>query len=373
MVIISTSVRNKKAQDKALMDIDILFETQLGNQLSSWLLSLVLTVAVLIVLRSLRSLIVRRLEHVAHGTSTQIDDLAISLLRSSRSWFFLSVSLYIGTLSLDLPGGAENLVRLIVILTLLLQAALWANQIIDYGLQQYARHTLEPETEHSNTVSILGLAIRIVLWSIILLLALDNLGIEISGLLAGLGIGGIAIALAVQNILSDLLAYVSITLDRPFKIGDFIVVDDHMGTVEQIGLKTTRIRSLSGEMIIFANHDLLGSRMRNFQDREERRVVFTIGVTYDTPAAKLTTIPAILNEVITAQEQVRFDRAHFSTFSDSSLDFETAYYVTSADYAVYMDVQQAVNLEIVRRFEQHGIEFAFPTHTVHLKSKADTS
>ncbi|MDP7260201.1 MAG: mechanosensitive ion channel family protein, partial [Anaerolineales bacterium] len=203
-------------------------------------------------------------------------------------------------------------------------------------------------------------------WSIILLLALDNLGIEISGLLTGLGIGGIAVALAVQNILSDLLAYVSIMLDRPFTVGDFIVVDDRMGTVERIGLKTTRMRSLSGELLIFANHDLLGSRLSNFQDREDRRVVFTIGVTYDTPAAKLASIPEIMREVVSAQQQVRFDRSHFHSFGDFSLQFETVYYVNSADYGVYMDVQQNINLELVRRFERADIEFAFPTQTVHL-------
>ncbi len=346
--------------------MDLLSQNWFGNPLGTWLLALALTVVAVIMLRGLRNLTVRRLQHVAHGTATQLDDLAISLLRSSRSWFFLAIALYIGALSLALPTALQDFIRLAAVFTLLLQAALWANQLIDYGLQQYALHTLQAESDRQNTVVILGLASRIVLWSIILLLALDNLGVEISGLLTGLGIGGIAIALAVQNILSDLLAYVSIMLDRPFTSGDFIVVGEHMGTVERIGLKTTRMRSLSGELVIFANHDLLGSRLRNFQDREERRVVFTVGVTYDTSASKLASIPSILREVVNQQEQVRFDRTHFSTFGDFSLDFETVYYVTSADYVVYMDVQQSVNLELVRRFEQAGIEFAFPTQTVHV-------
>ena len=346
--------------------MDILSQTWFGNPLGTWILALALTVATLILLRGLRNLIVRRVQHVAHGTATQLDDLAISLLRSSRSWFFLTMALYIGALSLALPTALQNFIRLAAVFILLLQAALWANQLIEYGLQHYARHTVQAESDRQNTVAILGLASRIVLWSIILLLALDNLGVEISGLLTGLGIGGIAVALAVQNILSDLLAYVSIMLDRPFTMGDFIVVDDRMGTVERIGLKTTRVRSLSGELLIFANHDLLGSRLSNFQDREERRVVFTIGVTYDTPAAKLASIPEMVCEVISAQQQVRFDRSHFRAFGDFSLDFETVYYVTSADYGEYMDVQQNVNLELVRRFERAGIEFAFPTQTVHV-------
>ena len=201
-----------------------------------------------------------------------------------------------------------------------------------------------------------------------LLLALDNLGIKITGLITGLGIGGITIALAVQNILGDLLAYISIMMDRPFAIGDFIVVAEFTGVVERIGLKTTRLRSLSGELLIFSNNDLLSSRMRNYKDREQRRVLFSIGVTYDTPADSLESIPIIIKDILETQENVLFDRAHFKSFGSFSIDFEVVYYVTTADYLIYMDVQQDVNLKIVRAFEKSGIEFAFPTQTVHLNT-----
>ena len=353
--------------------METLSQTWFGNIVSNWLLALLLTLAALVLLRSIRNLMVRRLERFAPSTATQIDDLAISMLRSSRSWFFLVLSLYVGTLSLTIPNSIEDFVKTAVIFSLLLQGALWANQLIDYGLQHYARHTLDAEADPNNTVTILGLASRIVLWSIILLIALDNLGVEITGLLTGLGIGGIAIALAVQNILSDLLAYVSIMMDKPFKVGDFLVVDHHMGAVEKIGLKTTRVRSLSGEMIIFANHDLLNSRLINFQDREERRAVFTFGVTYDTPPATVASIPTIVRDIINSHEHVRFDRSHFKNFGDFSLDFETVYFVTTADYSIYMDVQQNINLELLRQFEQEGIEFAFPTQTVHLSSEEEVT
>ncbi|MDP6793226.1 MAG: mechanosensitive ion channel family protein [Anaerolineales bacterium] len=349
--------------------MSILTDTWFGNPLSAWLLALALTIAAVALLRGLRNMMVRRLKHIAHGTVTQIDDLAISLMHSSRSWFFLAISLYIGSRALTLPEGLEDFIKLVTIFSMLLQAALWANQLIDHGLQLYARNTLEAENDPKNTVAILSLASRIILWTIILLLALDNLGIEITGLLTGLGIGGIAIALAVQNILSDLLSYVSIMLDRPFKIGDFLVVDQHMGAVEKIGLKTTRVRSLSGEMIIFANHDLLSCRLINFQDRKERRAVFTFGVTYDTSPEKVASIPTIVRDILESYEHVRFDRSHFKTFGDFSLDFETVYYVTTADYSIYMDVQQNVNLELLRRFEQEDIEFAFPTQTVHVTTQ----
>ncbi len=172
-----------------------------------------------------------------------------------------------------------------------------------------------------------------------LLLALDNLGVDVTALVAGLGVGGIAVALAVQSILGDLFASLSIVLDKPFVIGDFIIVGDLLGTVENVGIKTTRVRSLSGEQLIFSNADLLNSRIRNYGRMYERRVVFTVGVTYDTPRHKL---------------------------EDFSLDFETVYYVQDPAYNLYMDIQQAINLELYQRFADEGIEFAYPTQTLFL-------
>jgi small-conductance mechanosensitive channel len=199
------------------------------------------------------------------------------------------------------------------------------------------------------------------------LLALDNMGVNITGLVAGLGIGGIAVALALQNILGDLFASLSIILDKPFVIGDFIVVDQLMGTVEHVGLKTTRIRSLSGEQVIFSNAGLLQSRIRNFKRMAERRVVFTVGVTYQTPYEKLARISALLREAVELQQGVRFDRAHFKEYGDFALVYEIVYFVTSPDYNKYMDIQQAINFEIYRRFQQEGLEFAYPTQTLFVQ------
>jgi len=199
-----------------------------------------------------------------------------------------------------------------------------------------------------------------------LLLALDNLGVNITALVAGMGIGGIAVALAAQNILGDLFASISIVLDKPFVINDFIIVGDYMGSVEHIGVKTTRIRSLSGEQIVFSNTDLLNSRVRNFKRMVERRVVFSFGVVYGTPAEKLEAIPGIVRGIIEAIDGTRFDRAHFAKYGDSSLDFEVVYFVVTGDYNVYMDIQQAINLAIYRSFEDEGLGFAFPTQTIFL-------
>ena len=217
------------------------------------------------------------------------------------------------------------------------------------------------------TVRAVSMAARLALIVIAAILILDNLpGVEITALVASLGIGGIAIALAVQSILSDLFASLSIILDKPFVLGDFIVIDDFMGSVEYIGLKTTRVRSLSGEQLVFANSDLLQSRIRNFKRMAERRVVFTLGVTHRTPAEKLAAIPAWIADIVTAQDMVRFDRAHFQGFGDYALRFEIVYYVLDPDYNRYMDIQQAVNLAIFEKFRAESIDFAFPTRTIHL-------
>jgi small-conductance mechanosensitive channel len=211
------------------------------------------------------------------------------------------------------------------------------------------------------------------LWSLVLLIALQNLGVEVTALLASLGVGGIAVALAAQNILGDLFASLSIYFDRPFVVGDFIIVDSLLGTVEKVGLKTTRIRSLHGEQLIFSNNDLLNSRIRNYKRMLERRILFSIGVVYGTAYEKLVRVPEILRDAIEREELARFDRAHFRGYGDSSLDFEIVYWVTLPDYNTYMDIQQRINFEIFRRFEEEEIAFAFPTRTVHIAKSVDSS
>jgi small-conductance mechanosensitive channel len=234
-------------------------------------------------------------------------------------------------------------------------------------VERYTVRKVNVDGATATTVTALGYLARMVFWLVILLLALDNFGVDVTTLVTGLGITGIAVALAVQNILGDLLGALSIVVDKPFVVGDTINVDTFTGTVEHIGLKTTRVRSLSGEQIIFSNADLLKARIRNYKRLVERRVVFVTAVRYDTPREKLTRIPAMLKELVLAHQPVRFDRSHFRGFAESALEFETVYFVLTDDYLRYMDIQQAINLEILRRFEQEEIEFAFPTRTIVYK------
>jgi small-conductance mechanosensitive channel len=253
------------------------------------------------------------------------------------------------------------------VIATLIQAGIWVSTAMQIWLENYRKE--EADGGHRMTMNALSFIGRLVLWATILLLILDNLGIDVTALVAGLGIGGVAVALAVQNILGDLFSSLSIVLDKPFVLGDFVIVGDLMGSVEHIGIKTTRVRSLSGEQLVFSNTDLLTSRIRNFGRMMERRVVFKVGVTYQTPPEKLEAVPGIIRNAIEALDKTRFDRSHFSAFGDFSLDFETVYYVLSPDYNLYMDIQQAINLEIFRRFADQGIEFAYPTQTLFLEKE----
>ena len=265
-----------------------------------------------------------------------------------------------------LPGRWAQLLHSLLILALLLQTAIWGNGLITFWLERYRRRTLQQDATMATTIAVIGFVSRLLFWVAIVLMALENLGFPIGTLLAGLGVGGIAVALAVQNVLGDLFASLSIVLDKPFLIGDFITIDSFAGTVEHVGLKTTRLRSLTGEQLIFANSDLLKSRIRNYKRMNERRVVFTLGVAYETPVARLEGIPGMIREVVEAQTNVRFDRAHFKEYGAYSLNFEVVYWMLLPDYNLFMDTNQAVNLAIFRRFAAAGIQFAYPTQTILL-------
>jgi small-conductance mechanosensitive channel len=300
-------------------------------------------------------------------TRTEVDDWVAEVAAQTRRWFWLILALYVGALALTLPENVRGWTRAVAVITLLLQVAIWGNEVIALWFARYEKAHLDKDASRVTTLHAASFIARTILYAIVILLALDNIpGVQVTTLIASLGIGGIAVALAVQNILADLFASLTIALDQPFVIGDFIIVGDYMGTVEHIGLKTTRLRSLSGEQLVFSNTDLLDSRIRNYKRMADRRVAFSIGVTYETPYDKLQAIPAILEEIIGAQPQVRFDRAHFSNYGDSSLNFEIVYYVLDPDYNLFMDIQQAINLALYQRFEQEGIEFAYPTQRLYI-------
>jgi small-conductance mechanosensitive channel len=350
--------------------LDYLNATYLGNSLKTWLIAVFVGVGTLAVLGLARRILERRLSSLAARTGTDIDDLAVDLVRITRFFFPLFIALYIGSRPLAMTPTLDRVIGGAMVIALLVQFALWGNAVIAFWITRYMQSRMKEDAAAATTIGALRFIAKLVLWTVVLLLALDNLGMDITTLVAGLGVGGIAVALALQSVLGDLFASLSIVLDKPFVIGDFIIVGDFLGTVEHIGLKTTRLRSLSGEQLVFANGDLLSSRIRNYKRMAERRIVFSFGVVYQTAADKLEVIPGIVREIVESQAKTRFDRAHFKAFGDFSLNFEVVYYVLEPEYNLYMDIQQQINMALYRRLEQEGIEFAYPTQTLYVMGEA---
>ena len=338
-----------------------------GNPLYDWIAALSIGIALTLALYFAQRFLLRRLPAWAGRTATRLDDFVVEILSGTRFLFLLIVAFYFGSQYLELPPKPARMIEHVAIIALLVQAALWGSRGIAMWLADYMKRHRDTDAAAATTMSVLGFIARVVLWSVLVLMILDNLGFNITTLVASLGIGGVAVALAVQNILGDIFSSLSIAMDKPFVIGDFIIIDEHQGTVEYIGLKTTRIRSLSGEQIVFSNSDLLKSRIRNYQRLYERRVVFGFGVTYQTPLEKLEAIPSKVKEIVTAQQKTRFDRAHLKEFGDSSLNFEVVYFVQDPDFNLYMDIQQVINLALMRYFERERIDFAYPTRTLYLQ------
>jgi len=338
-----------------------------GNSLKAWLTALGIALAINLIVGLLKWLIIGRLSTVAKRTSTRIDDSLIGVVRSTRQWLVLLVTISVGARYLTLPEQAFTALKALATVAFFIQLGLWAAAVLGFWITRSRERAAETDLGASTSLGALSFIGSVLIWTLVLLLALSNLGINVTAMITGLGIGGIAVALAVQNILGDLFASLSIVIDKPFVIGDFIIVEDYMGSVEYVGLKTTRIRSLGGEQIIFSNSDLLKARVRNYKRMRERRVVFSFGVLYQTTPEQLEKIPATARAVIEKQKLARFDRAHFQKFGESSLDFEVVYWMLDPDFNKYMDVQQEINLSLLRAFADDGIGFAYPSRSLFIE------
>jgi small-conductance mechanosensitive channel len=354
---------------RLITDLPLLGADFAGNAVWRWLLAVIATFVLYGLFQLVRTQLSRRVSRLTQQTDTFVDDLLVGVLRATSRPFLAVLALVAASMVLDLSGSAGDLRRWLVVIALTVQVGLWGQRAVTLWVEYQRNRLIETDPGTATTLQGLSYLVRVGLWGAVVVLMLDNLGYNVSALLAGLGIGGIAIALAVQNVLGDLFASLSIALDKPFVTGDFIIVDDKMGTVSRVGLKTTRVISLSGEQLVFSNSDLLNSRIRNYKRMQERRVAFAFGVLYQTPTDRLEEIPIIVREIIETTDSTRFDRAHFKEFGESAYVFEVVYYVLEPDYALYMDCQQHINLELCRRFEERGIEFAYPTRTLHLASR----
>lgn len=338
-----------------------------------WLVAAATTLGLLLIFWIIRFVFFRFLAAKAAEDDDRIRTLVGKIIRKTSIILFAIFAIFIGALTIvDITEAHFKWVQPSAIAIVLIQLAIWGNVLIGFWVLRVKKRHIETDAARVTTVQAMAFVARLLLFALIFLMALQNFGVNITTLVASLGVGGIAVALAVQNILGDLFASLSISLDKPFVIGDFIIVDSFLGSVEKIGLKTTRIRSLSGEQLIFSNNDLLSSRIRNYKRMFERRIVFAFGVIYQTKSEDLERIPAMVREIIESIDQTRFDRAHFKAFGAYSLDFEVVYYVLAPDYNLYMDIQQKINLTLFKRFEQEGIEFAYPTQLVYV-DKTDGS
>ena len=342
----------------------------LGNTVGQYLYALGAFLAILFGLWVFKEIVVVRLGKLARKTKTKLDDLAVKIL-SNAGWplFYILLSFYLALKLIHSPQILDRVLyySLIVIVSYLAVRA--TEHIIDFAEEKVIEKQEQTEERKIDkaVIDLLSKSVKIIVWSLAIVLVLDNFGYNVSTLIAGLGIGGIAVAFALQNILSDIFASFSIYFDRPFQVGDFIVIGQDKGTVKHIGIKSTRLQTLEGQELIIANKELTSVRVNNYKKMKRRRVDFTIGVTYETSTEKLRKIPAIIEKIFESIELADLDRAHFKEFADFSLNFEIVYYINSKKYLDYMDTQQEINFKIKEAFEKEKIEMAYPTQTVFVK------
>jgi small-conductance mechanosensitive channel len=334
------------------------------NTLETWLIALAVFLVTVTLLLIVRGVLARRI--ASHSPDTA------QIVRSTGLFFLLAFGIALGAQDLTLTAGWDRAIRALITIATVVQVAVWANGIVSFGIRRYGeKRAISGDAQNPTTLAALGVLMRVVIWLILVLIALDNLGVRITTLVAGLGISGVAVALAVQSILSDVFAAASIVLDKPFVVGDAISVDTFTGTVEYVGLKTTRIRSITGEQLIFANSDLLKSRIRNWKRMAERAVTMVTRVSYDNPPHMIAGVPALIERVVRAQPQVRFGRSHVRAMADLGVEIETLYYVLSSDYMTFMTVQGAVTVGTLDALAGEGVKIPTPVTTVMLR--ADTS
>lgn len=335
-----------------------------GNTGKDYLIAFLVLIVFVALLKLFQLVILKKLEKAAKKTKTDLDDVLINIVERIRPPVYSFVALYGALQFLVLGQVVEKIINGLLILVIVYQIINALQEFINFAVKKLSS---EDKKVSSSVVSSISIMAKTVLWSFAILLILSNWGINISSLVAGLGIGGIAIALAVQKILSDVFSSFSIFVDKPFEEGDLIMVGEDKGVVQKIGIKTTRIKSLQGEELIISNQELTTERVKNFKRMKERRIVFTIGVCYETSLQKIKEIPQMIKEIIEKEEFARFDRAHFKTYGDFSLNYEIVYYVASREYVKYVNTQQSINFALKEKFEEEGIEFAYPTQTIFVK------
>lgn len=333
-----------------------------------WLIAFVASLAITVLAKLILTVVSNRVRRFTSRTVSTWDDMAVDIIDGLKAFVIFAWVFYIASASLNPTETLKKILLIAVVVASIVQITIWGLYLLRNWHEKILRKRIQHDPSSAAALGLLFTAAQVGFLTVVLLIGLSNLGINVSALITGLGVGGIAIALAAQNVLGDLFASLSIVLDKPFVVGDFIVAGNEKGTVEQIGLKTTRIRSLSGEELVLANKDLLESRVQNFKRMLRRRVVQGFGVLYSTPPEVLQEIPDWVKSIVLKNEKVTFDRCHLARYGASSLDFEFVFFVEDPEYNTYMDLQQTILLDIIRKFSSANVGFAFPTQTLHIES-----
>ncbi|MBW3003516.1 mechanosensitive ion channel family protein [Candidatus Woesearchaeota archaeon] len=338
-----------------------------GNSVQEYLIALGIFAVIVLVFKLIKFGVIHKLHELSKKTHNQVDDLIIGVIASVTWPFYVVLAAYIAIRWITVPDIVSKVFYYIILIVALYYIVKAINSIIKF-VAKTVREKREKEEEQADTsvIRLISNVCQALVWLAAVLILLQNFGVNITTLIAGIGVAGIAIAFALQKVLEDIFASISIYFDKPFKSGEYIVIGDDSGTVQHIGIKSTRIKTLQGEELVVSNRELTSARIRNFKKMEDRRVVFSIGVTYDTPVSKMRKIPGIIAKVFDKVPLGTLDRCHFKTFSASSLDYEIVYHVGSTDYNDYMDTQQELNLLIKQEFDKLKIEFAFPTQTIYV-------
>lgn len=341
--------------------------TYWNNTGQEYLIALGVLILLFAVLKIFDSAIVVILRKGAKRTKIKWDDLVIDFISAINWQFYAFISFYIGTLFLTLPEVFEKILYFLLLIFVAYYVAQGLSRMVDHFTQRQLDKREGGERKNTSMIKAFGVIFKIAIYAVAILMILDNFGIEITPLVASLGIGGIAIAIALQSVLGDLFSAFAIYFDKPFKEGDFIIIGDDLGTVKHIGIKTTRIETLQGQELIVSNTEMTSTRVNNYGKMKKRRIVFSFGVEYSTSVAKLKKINKIVEKILKEVKNADLDRVHFKTFGDFSLNYEVVYYVNSSEYLEYMNIQQEINLKLKEAFEKENIVFAFPTQTLHIE------
>lgn len=343
-----------------------------NNTLYDYFLAFVIFLALILALKIFQVIILSRLYKIAKKTKTDFDDVLIEIFKSIKPPFYFFLAVYFSIKSLKFPELVDKTIFILFIILIVFQIIRSIERLLDYFINKFLQKSESKgkSKEHSRAmIKTLQVIFRIILWTLGLLLILSNLGVNVNSLIASLGIGGIAVALALQGVLSDVFSSFSLYIDKPFEVGDYIVIGTDTGTVEKIGLKTTRIKTLQGEELVISNQELTSARIQNYRKMKERRIVFNLGVVYNTPVTKLKSIPKLVKEIIKKEKLAKFDRCYFTEFNDSSLNFEIVMYINSPEYEDYLKTRHKINLDIYKTFEKEGIVFAYPTQTLYINKE----